>query len=137
MSVPIRAPARTEDYVAVWQRVLRDWLSWPEPRIERFIHRFRPFAEPEMRTDRTPVWFLTHVLEPPSLHRRYQGKDRIAIDLEIEVAIVGEYSAAHLQPSFDWEAARERVKAVLTRYGESLPKPDDLAWWEHEPETKT
>jgi len=92
----MHAPARTEDYVAVWQRVLRDWLSWPEPRIERFTHRFRPFAEPEMRTDRTPVWFLTHVLEPPSLHQRYQGGDRVPIDFEIEVAVVGEDSAAHL-----------------------------------------
>ncbi len=132
----MHTPARTEDYVAVWRRVLRGWLSWAEPRIEQFIHRFRPFAEPETRMDRTPVWFLTHVLEPPSLHRRYQGKARIAIDFEIEVAIVGEDSAAHLQSSFDWEAARERVKAVLTQYGESLPKPDDLAWWENELESK-
>ena len=130
----MHTPASPEDYVAVWQRVLRGWLSWPEPRIERFIHRFRPFAEPEARTDRTPVWFLTHVLEPPSLHQRYQGADRITIDLEIEVAVVGEDSTAHLHPSFDWEAARERVKAVLTRYDASLPGPDDLAWWEHEPE---
>lgn len=86
--------------------------------------------------DRTPVWFLTHVLEPPSLHRRYQGKDRIAIDFEIEVAIVGDDSAAHLEPGFDWDAARERVRAVLTRYGASLPTPDDLAWWENEGEEK-
>ena len=62
--------------------------------------------------------------------------DRIAIDFEIEVAIVGEDSAAHLQPSFDWEAAPERVKAVLTRYGASLPNPEDLAWWENELEKK-
>jgi hypothetical protein len=132
----MHTPASTEDYVAVWQRVLRDWLSWPEPRIERFIHRFRPLVEREWRTDRTPIWFLTHVLEPPSLHRRYQGGDRVAIDFEIEVAVVGEDSAAHLLPSFDWEAARERVKAVLTRYGASLPNPDDLAWWENELEKK-
>ena len=132
----MRTAVRTEDYVAVWQRVLRDWLSWPEPRIERFILRFRPFAEPEMRTDRTPVWFLTHVLEPPSLRQRYQGVDRIAIDLEIEVAVVGEDSATHLQPGYDWEAARARVEVVLARYGASFPKPSDLAWWEHEPETK-
>jgi hypothetical protein len=132
----MHTPARTEDYVAVWRRVLRGWLSWPEPRIERFIQRFRPFAEPETRTDRTPVWFLTHVLEPPSLRQRYQVKDRIRIDFEIEVAIVGEGSAAHLQPSFDWEAARERVTAVLTRYGASLPNPQDLAWWENELENK-
>ncbi len=130
----MHAPSTTEDYVTVWERVLRSWLSWPEPRIERFIHRFRPFAEAEMRTDRTPVWFLTHVLEPPSLRRRYQPMDRIAIDFAIEMAVVGEDSAAHLQPSFDWEAARERVKAVLARYGASLPNADDLAWWENEPE---
>jgi hypothetical protein len=136
MSVPMYAPASTEDYIAVWQRVLRAWLLWPEPRIERFIHRFRPFAEPGMRLDRTPVWFLTHVLEPPSLRRRYQGGDRIGIDLEIEVAIVGEDSADHLQPNYDWEAARERVKAVLARYGASLPNPDDLAWWENELDKK-
>ena len=132
----MHTPAGTEDYVAVWRRVLRGWLAWSELRIEKFNHRFRPFAEPETRMDRTPVWFLTHVLEPPSLHRRYQGKDRIAIDFEIEVAIVGEDSAAHLHPSFDWQAARERVKAVLARYGESLPKPDDLAWWENELENR-
>jgi hypothetical protein len=133
----MHTPARTEDYVAVWRRVLGGWLSWPEPRIERFIHRFGPFAEPDMRTDRTPVWFLTHVLEPPSLRQRYQFKDRILIDFEIEVAIVGEDSAAHLQSGFDWDAARERVRAVLTRYGASLPNPDDLAWWENELEKKS
>lgn len=132
----MHTPAGMEDYVAVWRRVLRGWLSWPESRIERFIHRFGPLAEPRTRMDRTPVWFLTHVLEPPSLHRRYQGKDRIAIDFEIEVAIVGDDSAAHLEPGFDWDAARERVRAVLTRYGASLPTPDDLAWWENEGEEK-
>jgi len=132
----MHAPARTEDYIAVWQRVLRGWLSWPEPRIERFIRRFRPFAEPEMRTDRTPVWFLTHVLEPPSIHQRYQVKDRIRIEFEIEVAVVGEDTAAHLQPGFDWEAARARVEVVLARYDASFPKSSDLAWWEYEPEIK-
>lgn len=131
----MHTPAKTEDYVAVWQRVLSRWLSWPEPRIERFIHRFRPFAEPETRMDRTPVWFLTDVLEPPSLHQRYQGGDRIRIDLELEVAVLGEDFAAHLQPDFDWEAARTRVEVVLARYGASFPKPYDLAWWEHEAET--
>jgi hypothetical protein len=130
------APVRTEECIAVWRRILSDWLSWPEHRIERFIRRFGPFAEPEMRLDRTPVWFLTHVLEPPSLRQRYPGGDRISIDLEIEVAVVGEDSADHLRTNFDWEAARERVKAVLARYGVSLPNPDDLAWWENELEKK-
>ena len=132
----MHAPATTEDYVAVWRRVLHGWLSWPEQRIERFIRRFRPFAEPDTRMDRTPVWFLTHVLEPPSLHQRYQGGDRVRIDFEIELAVVGDDSATHLQPSFDWEAARARVEAILARYGASFPKSSDLAWWEHEPETK-
>jgi hypothetical protein len=58
--------------------------------------------------------------------QRYQGGDRVRIDFEIEVAVVGEDSAAHLQPSFDWKAARARVEVVLARYGASFPKPSGL-----------
>ena len=134
MSIPMSTPSGPEDYVAVWRRVLGGWLSWSEPRIERFVRRFRPFVDSGMPTDRTPVWYLAHVLLPPSLHRRYQGLERINIEKEIEEAVVQDDSAAHLLTNHDWEAARERVKAVLARYGASLPVPDDPAWWENEPE---
>lgn len=97
--------AQPEDYFVVWQRVLGGWLSWPEPRIERFVRRFRSFVEREMGTDRTPVWFLGNFLMPPALHRRYQGLESIDIQKQIEEAVVLEDSAAHMQPSFDWEAA--------------------------------
>jgi hypothetical protein len=125
-------PAGPEDYIAVWRRVLSEWLSWSEPRMERFILRFRPFVETP--TDRTPAWYLCHVLLPPALHQRYQGLERINIEKQMEEAIVQDDSAAHLQATYDWGAARKRVKGVLARYGASLPGPDDPAWWENEPE---
>jgi len=116
----------------VWRRVLREWLSWPEPRIEKFVSRFRTFVEPEWHSDRTPIFFLTHALLPPSLHQRYKGPGRIQIEKEIEAAVDQNYQATYLQPAFDWQAAQERVKAVLARYGAALPRPEDLTWWERE-----
>jgi hypothetical protein len=125
-------PAGPEVYVAVWRRVLGGWLSWSDPRIESFVRRFRPFVE--LPTDRTPAFYLTPVLLPPSLYRHYQGSERIDIERQIEEAVVGYDSASHLHANYEWDAARERVKALLAQYGASLPGPHDMAWWENEPE---
>lgn len=130
-------PANTQEFIAVWHRVLRDWLSWPESRIERFVSRFRPFVDREMQTDRSPAFYLAHALLPPSLYRQFEGLKRVQIEKEIEAAVVQDDPGAHLQPTYDWEAARERVKVVLAQHGSALPKPEDPTWWEHELEQST
>ncbi len=133
----MNTPARTQEYVAIWHRVLGGWLSWPEPRVDTFANRMRPFIEPEMLSDRTPIFYLAHVLLPPSLRQRFEGKERITAQKEVEAAVVQHDPDAHLLATYDWKAARERVEAVLAQYGASLPRPDDLAWYEeNQPEKK-
>jgi len=94
--------AKTDEFIAVWHRVLREWLLWPEPRIERFVARFLAFVEPEMQMDRTPAFYLAHALMPPSLWCRYHGLERIRIEKEIEAAVVQDDPVAHLQATYDW-----------------------------------
>lgn len=80
----------------------------------------------------SPIEYLSHLLQPPTLRKRYIGPDDNPVEVEhkIEHAVNQDYGydSAH----YDWDAARRRVEAVLAEYGASLPTPDDLTWYEEE-----
>lgn len=130
---------QASEYVSVWRRILEGWLGWQEPRVQRFIERWEEeLTAPESSMDSqmffhdSPIEYVSHLLQPPSLRNRPIGPDDDPVEIEhkIEHAVNQDYACNSDQ--YDWEAARRRVEAVLAEYGASLPTPDQPAWYEEE-----
>ena len=142
-------PSELSVHLAVWHQVLGGWLSWPEHRIEAFVTRWRKFFDPPPDADpevaasfvrqfyhHWPAERVTNLLLSPSLRRRCTSNELFQIEREIQAAIYQRDWQAHCLPDYDWEAARKRVETVLERHSASLPKPDDLTWYEEEERQK-
>ncbi len=124
---PYNRAANRPYYEGVWRGVLGNWLRWPEERIERFIRSYDADLDDRgnvwfYRED--AIWYVTRFLIPRQLARRLAPKSYNQLDGAMASAI-GTGLEMERNPAFDWEAARERVEAVLAAYGESLPGPDD------------
>jgi hypothetical protein len=132
-------------YLAVWRHILVGWLGWPEERlatwvgawadrIERNIHGYREWFYHE-----DELHYVLPLLVPDALADRMskQRTGRMYNDLagllyeELQPAITGRpRHASWGTETFDWEFAKERVEAVLGRYGAGLPEPEQTSAYE-------
>jgi hypothetical protein len=102
--------------------------------MQRFIARWEEeLKAPESSTNsemffrETPIEYVRPLLLPPSL-RSHPSRPEIESKLERAVNLDFPYNSEKL----DWEGAHRRVEAVLAEYGESLPRPEQPAWYEEE-----
>ncbi|MEO6808979.1 MAG: hypothetical protein ABI353_07690 [Isosphaeraceae bacterium] len=114
-------------YIAVWRHVLIDWLHWPNERFNRWISLHDADLD-----DRGSAWFyhegaltyITRFLIPDRLTRNLGGSCSERLTWQLE-SVIGTWNEVERNAAFDWDAARERVMAVLSEYGETLAGPED------------
>jgi hypothetical protein len=120
-----------DEYLKVWQAVLAGWLGWPQHRIDGFVSRWLADMSDEnsLFYHKLPLWYITPLLIQPGVRERLCPSTVHEIEKELEQAIMN-HDPGHTQHGYDWEPARLRAVEVLQHYGASLPRPDDLAWYE-------
>jgi hypothetical protein len=134
MKLPPQPPAEAKDCVRVWRFILSQWLLWQDDRIQKFVQRWETSMSDESHLfyHELPFYYIAPLLLSPSMRKRFEGGERVSLCREMEVAFINFDSFAFLRPGFDWAAARQRVEQVLAKHGGTLPKPEDLAWYEDE-----
>jgi hypothetical protein len=121
-----------DEYLKVWQAVLGSWLGWPQHRIDSFVSRWVA----DMRDERSlfyqnlPLWYITPLLIQPGVRERLCPATVREIEKDLEQAIMNHDPGC--TQGCDLEPARLRAVAVLQRYGATLPRRDDLAWYEEQ-----
>jgi hypothetical protein len=131
-------------YVAVWRPILTGWLGWSGERFDSWVtswdykirnvkcHRLWFYHEDELE-------YVLRLMVPDELAHRLekQRTRRMNHDLnellyeEIGPAITGRPNHPSWgTDAFDWEAAKDRVEAVLQRYEVSIPGPSEVTSYE-------
>jgi|SRR6185369_4644323 len=115
-------------YICVWRQVLGGWLGWDDGRIQKEIDCWWDYiTAPDDQSDfyhDFPIQYVSGWLIPRSLWQR-PDIHRIEVAKAIEQAVYNGPCEAHCWPGYDWDAARKRVEAALSKYGASLPTSDD------------
>jgi hypothetical protein len=121
------ATANKPFYIAVWRRVLTEWLRWPDERVRRWMMcydddlegRGSPFFYHE-----DALYYVSQFLIPDGLALRLGRYESSRLSWRLTRAI-GVGMEVERSPAFDWDAARERVEAALREHGETLAGPQD------------
>jgi hypothetical protein len=114
-------------YITVWRRVLAEWLRWPEDRVQCWIMLYDDDLEDRGNSffyHEDALWYVSRFLIPDRLGQCLGGYEAERLSWRLANAI-GVGREAERNPAFDWDAARERVEAVLREYGETLAGPQD------------
>lgn len=114
-------------YIEVWRHVLAGWLRWPEERVRRWIMIHDDDLEDRgngLFYHENALWYVARLLIPEGLCQRLGGYDVERVAWRLEAAI-GVGTQVERNPAFDWDAARQRVEAVLREYDEPLAGPQD------------
>ncbi len=125
-----------ERYVAVWRQILRGWLRWSAERFDDWIARF----DADLNDKGNPLfyhedelYYVVAQLVPRDLgeqlmwvpsRRSYSSLGELLADLDEAIRgrpVMPEWGG----PDFDWDAARQRVEAVLRGHGKTLPTHPD------------
>lgn len=123
----LRAAENKPFYIAVWRHVLSGWLRWPDERVDRWILLYDEELEGRgniLFYHEEALWHVTRFLIPERLCQRLGGYETMRLSWRLQQAI-GIGNDVERTPAFDWDAARQRVEAVLHEYGETLAGPDD------------
>ena len=118
-------------YVAVWRVLLRDWLGWSEEQFGEWEARFDADLDDRgnpLFYHEDELYYVVPQLIPRELADRLMrvrstpGPNALDVLLqELHIAIMGgPFRTGWGTPTFDWNAARERVAAVLRRHGVEL-----------------
>jgi hypothetical protein len=131
MGRKIPFPYSKDEYVKVWQAVLGGWLGWPQHRIDGFTSRWLADMgdENSLFYQKLPLWYITPLLIQPGARERLCPATIREIENDLEHAIMN-HDPGFTQDGYDWDRARLRALAALQPYGATLPRPDDLAWYE-------
>ncbi len=114
-------------YMAVWRRVLTDWLHWPDERIERWMRRYDEDLEDRgdgLFYHEEALWYVAPLLISDRLTQRLGSRESMRLEWRLQ-RVIGVGKDVERNPAFDWDAARERVEAVLGEYGETLAGSED------------
>ena len=119
-------------YVEVWRQILCGWLGWSSDRFGAWVARF----DADLNDEGNPLFYhedeLYYVLAqlvPRELSDRLiwqrtgeRYNDLAELKWQLGEAITNyPIRPSWGRPEFDWAAARQRVEAVLERWGAKLP----------------
>lgn len=126
-------------HLSVWRQILVSWLGWSEERFSIWVESWERKVRDNVHGWRDwfyhedELYFVLPLLVPKDLreHLAKQRTQEMYSDLaellqEIKVAITGRPNHPTWRTeAFDWEAAKQRVAAVLSGFGARLPRPDE------------
>jgi hypothetical protein len=115
-------------YIRVWRNVLADWLGWSDKRVAKFISGWE--ADLDGRGGLVYHENAIHWVVGRLISKRLEQKLKAAspqdsravlrFSWRLADAIQSQSTGNPENDDFDWEAARRRVDAVLSEYGEKL-----------------
>lgn len=108
-------------YVATWTRIFEEFLGWSESRTQEYARTW--LENPGFRVwfgHDSPVKFAAWDLIPDEMHARLSGtiKNELAQRIQGAIEAVGENHIEHPDdnPSYDWAAAKARVRQIVKEY---------------------
>lgn len=118
-----------EGYLHDWVECLGALVGWPEDEVHRWSRKWEyglDGLDDGGFYHEAPMYYVTPLLSPPALRtkvpcdgwRRLQERLFVAIGHPNSFPPCGDELGD--AETFDWQAAKRRVEAVLNEYGESL-----------------
>ena len=103
-------------YVQTWLNGLRGLLGWPEEQTLKWAEKWEnDLNNPDcLLFHEPPAHYILNLLVPESLKRDCSGPELVMLKQTLLGVIESTDSFCYYQnPKFDWNLARERVKAFL------------------------
>jgi hypothetical protein len=117
-----------DHYMQWWKGVLGTILGWTSEQVEQWAHKWDPHGiddENSLFYHEAPSWYVANILIPDYLTDECNTTTIVKLDRQIEHALNfddnAQYVALQLE-TYDFEAAKRRVEAVLKKYENELRK---------------
>jgi hypothetical protein len=118
-----------EGYLHDWVECLGALVGWPPEQVVKWSKKWQyglDGLDDGLFYHEAPMYYITPLLIPPSLSARITALQRgkLCERLFVTIRHPCSYTPYGEEPenpeTFDWQAAKQRVEAVVNEYGETL-----------------
>jgi hypothetical protein len=105
-------------YVGVWRACLQKFAGWPEPQVSSWVKaRLEKFdGDYTWLVTEMPFYWIAEELIPIDLKEKIGVRETAKLIPHLLHAVENGKLAWNEDPNYDWDAARERIRSLVSEY---------------------